>query len=170
MIIIGWWLLLHREETSESPTTVHRVRITIIAETRLSCFKVKTNVICRIKMLLPGLRRTWCWFSFLFASSPHWSQSTEPHATGEFWRALMIITNHILSRSIQDARRNTPLRHLLPIAEDRPPPYMTNMPDSGDMTNIMDSGGMTIKPDLGESTWTQVKVLDRCDGLRWHDT
>ena len=76
----------------------------------------------------------------------------------------------VLSRSIQDARRNTPLRHLLPIAEDRPPPYMTNMPDSGDMTNIMDSGGMTIKPDLGESTWTQVKVLDRCDGLRWHDT
>jgi len=28
-------------------------------------------------------------------------------------------------RSLQDARRNTPLRHLLPIAEDRPPPYST---------------------------------------------
>ena len=35
-------------------------------------------------------------------------------------------------RSIQDARRNSPLRHLLPIAEDRPPPYITSMPDSGE--------------------------------------
>jgi len=35
-------------------------------------------------------------------------------------------------RQIQDARRNTPLRHLLPIAEDRPPPYIHRSPDSAD--------------------------------------
>lgn len=39
-------------------------------------------------------------------------------------------------RSIQDARRNSPLRHLLPIAEDRPPPYMTSMPDSGNKMSV----------------------------------
>ena len=39
-------------------------------------------------------------------------------------------------RSIQDARRNSPLRHLLPIAEDRPPPYMTSMPDSGNEISV----------------------------------
>eukprot|EP00092_Neocalanus_flemingeri_P003195 GFUD01003414.1.p1 GENE.GFUD01003414.1~~GFUD01003414.1.p1 ORF type:complete len:403 (-),score=116.93 GFUD01003414.1:145-1353(-) len=35
-------------------------------------------------------------------------------------------------RQIQDARRNTPLRHILPIAEDRPPPYTGRSPDSAD--------------------------------------
>merc|ERR1719189_3029772 len=35
-------------------------------------------------------------------------------------------------RSLQDARRNTPLRHILPLAEDRPPPYVTNSRDSTD--------------------------------------
>ena len=35
-------------------------------------------------------------------------------------------------RSLQDARRNTPLRHILPLAEDRPPPYVTNSQDSTD--------------------------------------
>ena len=35
-------------------------------------------------------------------------------------------------RSLQDARRNTPLRHILPLAEDRPPPYVTNSHDSAD--------------------------------------
>ena len=35
-------------------------------------------------------------------------------------------------RSLQDARRNTPLRHILPLAEDRPPPYVTNSHDSTD--------------------------------------
>jgi len=46
-------------------------------------------------------------------------------------------------RSIQDARRNTPLRHLLPIAEDRPPPYMTSMPDSADgLTTLMNSAAV----------------------------
>jgi len=35
-------------------------------------------------------------------------------------------------RQIQDARRNTPLRHLLPIAEDRPPPYANGPSDSVD--------------------------------------
>ena len=39
-------------------------------------------------------------------------------------------------RSIQDARRNSPLRHLLPIAEDRPPPYMTSMSDSGNKISL----------------------------------
>ena len=56
-------------------------------------------------------------------------------------------------RSIQDARRNSPLRHLLPIAEDRPPPYMTSMPDSGnkmsvemsshDHTHVISADGLT---------------------------
>ena len=52
-------------------------------------------------------------------------------------------------RSIQDARRNSPLRHLLPIAEDRPPPYITSMPDSGDMRQIekcCTMGNFTISP------------------------
>jgi len=35
-------------------------------------------------------------------------------------------------RQIQDARRNTPLRHILPIPEDRPPPYTTRHPESVD--------------------------------------
>jgi len=35
-------------------------------------------------------------------------------------------------RQIQDARRNTPLRHILPIPEDRPPPYINRYPDSVD--------------------------------------
>jgi len=35
-------------------------------------------------------------------------------------------------RSIQDARRNSPLRHILPLAEDRPPPYVTDSRDSAD--------------------------------------
>ena len=35
-------------------------------------------------------------------------------------------------RSLQDARRNTPLRHILPLAEDRPPPYQTSSRDSTD--------------------------------------
>jgi len=46
-------------------------------------------------------------------------------------------------RSIQDARRNSPLRHLLPIAEDRPPPYMTSMSDSADgLTSLMNSAAV----------------------------
>jgi len=35
-------------------------------------------------------------------------------------------------RQLQDARRNTPLRHILPIPEDRPPPYTTRHPESVD--------------------------------------
>jgi len=35
-------------------------------------------------------------------------------------------------RQIQDARRNTPLRHILPIPEDRPPPYTNRTTDSVD--------------------------------------
>ena len=34
-------------------------------------------------------------------------------------------------RQIQDARRNTPLRHIIPIPEDNPPPYTHRYPDSG---------------------------------------
>ena len=46
-------------------------------------------------------------------------------------------------RSIQDARRNTPLRHLLPLAEDRPPPYVTNSHDSG--RNIIQREKIVLK-------------------------
>jgi len=35
-------------------------------------------------------------------------------------------------RQIQDARRNTPLRHILPIPEDNPPPYTHRYPDNVD--------------------------------------
>merc|ERR1711892_930175 len=35
-------------------------------------------------------------------------------------------------RQIQDARRNTPLRHILPIPEDRPPPYINTTTESVD--------------------------------------
>ena len=37
-----------------------------------------------------------------------------------------------IPRSLQDARRNSPLRHILPIAEDRPPPYTGDSRDSAD--------------------------------------
>ena len=37
-------------------------------------------------------------------------------------------------RQIQDARRNTPLRHIIPIPEDNPPPYTHRYPDSGKLS------------------------------------
>ena len=37
---------------------------------------------------------------------------------------------YLFFRQLQDARRNTPLRHILPIAEDQPPPYSERL-DSG---------------------------------------
>ena len=50
-------------------------------------------------------------------------------------------------RSIQDARRNTPLRHFLPLAEDRPPPYITNSSaDSADGLSQLVSSVLTPKP------------------------
>lgn len=46
-------------------------------------------------------------------------------------------------RQLQDARRNTPLRHFLPIPEDRPPPYTARTPDSVDNG---DAGGCSAGP------------------------
>jgi hypothetical protein len=37
----------------------------------------------------------------------------------------------LLFRQFQDARRNSPLRHILPIADDQPPPYISRQSDSG---------------------------------------
>jgi len=49
-------------------------------------------------------------------------------------------------RSIQDARRNSPLRHILPLAEDRPPPYVTDSRDSADGLSDLVNSALTPKP------------------------
>ena len=43
---------------------------------------------------------------------------------------------HFNFRQFQDARRNTPLRHILPIAEDQPPPYSERI-DSGSCSQLI---------------------------------
>jgi len=50
-------------------------------------------------------------------------------------------------RQFQEARRNTPLRHLIPIAEDRPPPYShTRADDTVDgVPEVVCSGGSLPK-------------------------
>merc|ERR1719433_2369391 len=50
-------------------------------------------------------------------------------------------------RQFQEARRNTPLRHLIPIAEDRPPPYShTRADDAVDgIPEVVCSGGSLPK-------------------------
>jgi len=65
-------------------------------------------------------------------------------------------------RSIQDARRNTPLRHILPLAEDRPPPYVTSSRDSTDglselinSANVPKSQAETPPPTYEEALYRQ---------------
>lgn len=47
---------------------------------------------------------------------------------------VTLVTVHRAScyRQFQDARRNSPLRHILPIADDQPPPYISRQSDSVD--------------------------------------
>ena len=65
-------------------------------------------------------------------------------------------------RSIQDARRNTPLRHFLPLAEDRPPPYITDSTqDAADGLTQLVNSVLTPKPQAETPPPTYEEALYR---------
>jgi len=67
-------------------------------------------------------------------------------------------------RQLQDARRNTPLRHILPIPEDRPPPYVHRSPDSADGPTSIVSTSLLPKPLTEAPPPTYEEALERRTG------
>ncbi|XP_023337958.1 uncharacterized protein LOC111708733 [Eurytemora carolleeae] len=53
---------------------------------------------------------------------------------------ITLVTVHRAScyRQFQDARRNTPLRHILPIAEDQPPPYSERIDSADGLVEVVE--------------------------------
>eukprot|EP00090_Calanus_glacialis_P013931 TRINITY_DN22563_c0_g1_i1.p1 TRINITY_DN22563_c0_g1~~TRINITY_DN22563_c0_g1_i1.p1 ORF type:complete len:443 (-),score=123.09 TRINITY_DN22563_c0_g1_i1:135-1463(-) len=64
-------------------------------------------------------------------------------------------------RQIQDARRNTPLRHILPIPEDRPPPYPHGQSESVDGLSAIVLSSAGPKPLTESPPPTYEEALDR---------
>lgn len=72
-------------------------------------------------------------------------------------------------RQFREARRNTPLRYILPIAEDRPPPYTDQRPDTVDgLTSVVvgegsgsdDKGRSETPPPSYDEALTRVRLPD----------
>jgi len=64
-------------------------------------------------------------------------------------------------RQIQDARRNTPLRHIIPIPEDNPPPYTHRYPDSVDGPSSIVHSSSEPKPLTEAPPPTYEEALER---------
>jgi len=71
-------------------------------------------------------------------------------------------------RQIQDARRNTPLRHIIPIPEDNPPPYTHRYPDSVDSPSAIVHSSSEPKPLTEAPPPTYEEALERQGTLQNH--
>ena len=71
------------------------------------------------------------------------------------------MTHTFIHRQIQDARRNTPLRHILPIPEDRPPPYPHGQSESVDGLSGIVCSSAGPKPLTESPPPTYEEALDR---------